>query len=140
MLKWLPRVESEHTSVWSQSLGYLFSTSVSLLHFFFFKPVTMLHQIRYFSRENTQSYEMHRLPSYLRWFISASLAAFFPGPQLCLRKGERERMEFLRKEQFAGTSVMLSISSSSISPGPTGSLSLSRRSGSTPWLRKPSQR
>lgn len=97
----------------------------------------MLNQIL-LKREQTASYGMHRSLSYLRWFISASLAAFFPGPQLCLRKGERERMELLRKEQLAGTSVMLSISSSSISPEPAGSLSLSRLSGaSTPGLKKP---
>lgn len=79
------------------------------------------------------------LLSHLRWFISASLAAFFPGPQLCLRKGDRERMELLRTEQLAGTSVMLSISSSSISPEPAGSLSLSRPSAPTPWPWEPSR-
>lgn len=81
--------------------------------------------------------ETNGLPPHLRWFISASLAAFFPGPQLCLRKGDRERMEVRRTEQLVGTSVMLSISSSSISPEPVGSLSLSRPSAPTPWLLKP---
>ena len=53
---------------------------------------------------------------HLRWPIWVSAAGFFPGPQLCLRNGERERAEEWRS---AGpTSVSLSFLSSSSSPVP----------------------
>lgn len=69
--------------------------------------------------ERVQS-KADELSTHLLWLISASLVAFFPGPQLWRRKGDSGRMEFLRTEEGVGTSVMLS-SSSSFSPKPAGS-------------------
>lgn len=52
---------------------------------------------------------------YLLWFIAGPPPLFFPGPQLCRRRGERER-RLLRKRQRRGTSATLSLASSSASP------------------------
>lgn len=54
--------------------------------------------------------------SHLLWFISASPPLFFPGPQLCRRRGDRERT--LGRRRRRGTSVTLSLASSSASPPP----------------------
>lgn len=51
--------------------------------------------------------------TYLRWFISSSPPWFFPGPQLCLRNGENERTVERKREAGSGTSVSLSLASSS---------------------------
>lgn len=75
--------------------------------------------------KNFHRYWQHRSQksaTHLLWLISASLLAFFPGPQLWRRKGDKGLIEFLRTEECAGTSVMLSSSSSS-SPDIVGSQS-----------------
>lgn len=63
---------------------------------------------------------------YLRWLISVSPAEFFPGPQLCLRKGDRDRMEVRKMADRSGTSVKRSFfSSSSVSPDAPGDVGFS---------------
>lgn len=61
---------------------------------------------------------MGTCPTNLLWFISASPALFFPGPQLWRRRGDSDRMLFLNREERRGTSVTRSFASSSTSPAP----------------------